>query len=84
MLSGFAMTASWLTAVVAVFAFTLRDGEAVIVFILVSLGLWDGLYLTVSWLASCGLAVTIGGPPLGRPPLHPRQLALGSALRVGR
>lgn len=41
---------SLVTAVVAISASSLRAGEALIVLMVLSLGLWGRIYLTSSWL----------------------------------
>ena len=50
--SRYAVIVSLLTAVVAISAPSLKTGEALTALMLLSLGLWQGLYLTVSWLAA--------------------------------
>jgi uncharacterized membrane protein len=41
-----------LTAVIAISASSLNEGEALLSITLLSLGLWRGLYFAVSWLAA--------------------------------
>jgi len=50
--SRYAVIVSLLTAVVAISASSLKTGEALIALTLLSLGLWQGLYLTASWLTA--------------------------------
>jgi len=50
--SSFAVIVSLLTAVVAISASSLKTAEALIALTLLSLGLWQALYLTASWLAA--------------------------------
>ena len=50
--SSCAVIVSLLTAIVAISASSLKTGEALIALTLLSLGLWQGLYLTASWLAA--------------------------------
>jgi len=52
MRSSYAVIVSLLTAVVAISGPSLKTGEALTALTLLSLGLWQGLYLTVSWLAA--------------------------------
>ncbi len=52
MSSNYAVIVSLSTAVVAISAPSLKTGEALTALMLLSLGLWQGLYLTVSWLAA--------------------------------
>ncbi len=47
-----AVIAALVTGIVAISSSYVRSGEALIVLILFSLGLWEGLYLTGSWLAA--------------------------------
>jgi len=44
------------TVVVAISASSLRTGEALIVLMLLSLGLWGRIYFTGSWLAAAVLS----------------------------
>jgi hypothetical protein len=50
--SSYAVIVSLLTAVVAISASSLKMCEALIALTLLSLGLWQTLYLTASWLAA--------------------------------
>ena len=50
--SSCAVIVSLLTAVVAISASSLKTAEALIGLTLLSLGLWQALYLTASWLAA--------------------------------
>lgn len=52
MSGSYAVTVSLLIGVVAASASALRTGEALIVLIVLSLGLWRGLYLASSWLGA--------------------------------
>lgn len=48
----YAVIAALSAGVVAVSASSLRTGEALIALMLLSLGLWGGLYLTACWFAN--------------------------------
>ena len=52
MSSNYAVIVSLSTAVVAISAPSLKTDEALTALTILSLGLWQGLYLTVSWLAA--------------------------------
>jgi hypothetical protein len=45
-----------LAAALAVSASSLRSGESLVVLIVLSLGLWEGLYLMTYWLAAALLS----------------------------
>jgi hypothetical protein len=52
MRTSFAVISALVTGIMAIFSCYVRSGEALIVLILFSLGLWEGLYLMGSWLAA--------------------------------
>ena len=54
--SSYAVLVPLLTGVIAISLSSLRTGEALIALTVVSLGLWRGLYVTGSWLASALLS----------------------------
>ena len=52
MLDRYALVATLLTAVVTISTPSLETGESFVALVVLSLGLWDGLYVMASWLTA--------------------------------